>query len=133
MGVYIIIGAAAFIVGVVVAAICIDALIKANKARAYKRRKAGEKEKPEKSKRKIEFSKLILALVLLPYFYGVHIGAKIVTLDVSQLAVFLGFIAAPTATAIGFYAWKAKAENMAKIRKAYPEETRDIDLNNIHT
>ena len=133
MGTYIIVGAAAFFAGVIIAAICIAALIRESNTRARARRKKGERERTEKSKRKIEFSKLILALVLLSYFYGVHIAAKIVMIDVSQLAVFLGFIAAPTATAIGFYAWKAKAENMVKIRKANPEEARDIDLNNIHT
>jgi hypothetical protein len=98
-------GAAGLIVGAVIAAIGIAAAVRAEAARARKRRKTGEKEQPEQRKRKIEFSKLILALVLLPYFYGVHIGARAVLIDVSQVVVFLGFIAAPTATAIGFYAW----------------------------
>ena len=131
---YILIAAGAFLVGIVLAVFILSAVVRANQNRARKRR-AHEKEKPEKSKRKLEFSKLILALVLLPYFYAVHIGAKVVLLDISQLAVYLGFITAPTATAIGFYAWKAKAENMVKIRKANPEETAEIpvDLNNIIT
>ena len=38
-----------------------------------------------------------------------------------------------TATAIGFYSWKAKAENVVKIKQAHPEETEGmpVDLNNI--
>ncbi len=38
-----------------------------------------------------------------------------------------------TATVIGFYSWKAKAENVVKIKKANPTETEGlpVDLNNI--
>lgn len=37
-------------------------------------------------------------------------------------------------TVIALYCWKAKAENIIKIKKGYPEETKDIsvDLNNIN-
>ena len=40
----------------------------------------------------------------------------------------------PTTTVIALYCWKAKAENIIKIKKGYPEETKDIsvDLNNIN-
>lgn len=38
-----------------------------------------------------------------------------------------------TATVIGFYSWKAKAENVVKIKKANQEETEGmpVDLNNV--
>lgn len=100
--------------------------------RKYKSRK--RKNAPAKSKRKIEFSKLILALVLSTYFIGVAVGVKVTFIDISQLGVLLAFIGAPTAAAIGFYAWKAKAENIIKIKKSNPEETEGIsvDLNNIN-
>ena len=51
-------------------------------------------------------------------------------LGVSTKTVYVG---TPTAGAIGFYSWKAKAENVVKIKKANPEETEGIpvDLNNI--
>ena len=54
-------------------------------------------------------------------------------LDVSQLGVFLAYVGTPTATVIGFYSWKAKAENVVKIKKANPEETEGmpVDLNNV--
>lgn len=43
------------------------------------------------------------------------------------------YVGTPTATVIGFYSWKAKAENVVKIKKANPEETEGtpVDLNNI--
>jgi hypothetical protein len=86
-------------------------------------------------KRKLEFSKLLVFLVLATYFVGVFIGAKIVFADYSQLGVLLAFIGTPTATTICFYVWKAKAENIVKIKKDNPGETEGIpvDLNNINT
>ena len=45
----------------------------------------------------------------------------------------LAYVGTPTATVIGFYSWKAKAENVVKIKKANPAETdgMPVDLNNI--
>ena len=65
---------------------------------------------------------------------GVFIGVKVSLIDFSQLGVFLAYIGTPTAAAIGFYCWKAKAENIVKIKKDNPEETQGIpvDLNNIN-
>ena len=88
-----------------------------------------------RKKRKVEFSKLVLVLVLLTYFIGVYVGVKVTFIDFSQLGVLLAFIGTPTAAAIGFYAWKAKAENIIKIKKDNPAETDGIpvDVNNINT
>jgi Na+/H+ antiporter NhaD/arsenite permease-like protein len=126
---FIIVGAAAFIAGAIIAVIVIAAAFRASEARRRKR-----KGQPAKNKRKIEFSKLVLVLVLLTYFVGVYIGVKISLIDTSQLGVLLAFIGTPTAAAIGFYTWKAKAENVIKIKKSNPEETENIpiDLNNIN-
>ncbi len=87
----------------------------------------------KKQSKKIEFSKIVLALVLSTYFLGLYIGYKTVLLDFTQLGTLLAYIGAPTATSIGFYAWKARAENIIKIKKANPEETEgiNIDFNNI--
>lgn len=83
-------------------------------------------------KKNFEFSKFILLLVLSTYFIGVFVGVKIVFIDVSQLGVVLAFIGTPTAAAIAFYCWKAKAENLLKIKKENPEATEiPIDFNNI--
>lgn len=87
-----------------------------------------------KSQRKLEFSKIVLTFVLLTYFVGVFIGVKVSLIDFSQLGVLLAYIGTPTAAAIGFYCWKAKAENIVKIKKDNPEETEGVpvDLNNIN-
>ncbi|WP_195278191.1 hypothetical protein [Clostridium sp. J1101437_171009_A5] len=89
--------------------------------------------KKERDRRKIEFSKLVLSAVLLTYFAGFVIGVRVVILDPSQLGVFLAYVGTPAATAIGFYSWKAKAENVVKIKQANPTATEGmpVDLNNI--
>lgn len=66
---------------------------------------------------KPNFSKLILAIVMVAYFVAVVIGSIAIILDTTQAAPYFAFIAAPTATALGFYSWKAKAENVVKIQK----------------
>lgn len=89
--------------------------------------------KKEQNRRKIEFSKLFLSAVLITYFVGFGVGIWAVTIDISQLGVFLTYVGMPTATAIGFYSWKAKAENVVKIKQSHPKATEGmpVDLNNI--
>lgn len=96
--------------------------------RRPRRRREGKQ-----SRRKIECSKLVLWAVLCTYFAGFGVGVWAVALDASQLGVFLAYVGTPTATVIGFYSWKAKAENVVKIKKANPEETEGmpVDLNNV--
>lgn len=98
-------------------------------ARRRKRRRRNSKG----TARKFEFSKLFLSAVLFTYFVGIVVGVWAVLIDISQLGVLLAYIGTPTATAIGFYSWKAKAENVVKIKQAHPEATEGIpvDLNNI--
>ena len=67
--------------------------------------------------KKWEFSKLVLGAVMLLYFAGAVFAAVIVCEERSALGELLAYIGAPTATAIGFYAWKAKSENVIKITK----------------
>jgi hypothetical protein len=67
---------------------------------------------------KPEFSKIVLGSVMLLYFAGAIFGGYIVMQDSSLLPELLAYIGAPTAVAIGFYAWKAKAENIIKISAA---------------
>jgi hypothetical protein len=99
---------------------------------ARRRKKA---RKGAQGKRKIETTKLVIFFVLGTYFIGVFIGMKVVLIDFSQLGVWLAFIGTPTVAAIGFYVWKAKAENIIKYKKDNPTETDGIpvDLNNINT
>jgi Na+/H+ antiporter NhaD/arsenite permease-like protein len=125
--------AVVFIVGIVITAAAFLYAWRVANARQKKRKiQHGQ---PPANKRKIEFSKLVLTLVLLTYFAGVGVGVRIVFIDYTQLGVVLAFIGTPTAAAIGFYAWKAKAENTIKIKKENPKETEGVpvDLNNIIT
>ena len=89
--------------------------------------------KKEQDRRKIEFSKLDLSAGLLAYYAGFFVVARTVMLDAKDLGVFLAYVGTPAATAIGFYSWKAKAENVVKIKQANPTATEGmpVDLNNI--
>lgn len=87
----------------------------------------------KRKKRKPEFSKLILALVIMSYFAGLSFGMYIIAEvlkrgDVAYIATSLcglfSYIGAPVAVAIGFYSNKAKAENIEKIRKECGGEGR---------
>ena len=99
----------------------------ANKRRWFKRKDGKKKAKPN-------FTKAVLVAVLFTYFIGLAIGIKVTLADFSQFGVLATYIAAPTTTVIALYCWKAKAENLVKIKQGYPEETKDIpvDLNNIN-
>lgn len=132
MTLYIIIALVALVVGGVVAVLILFLIANSGNKKQRKQNTTQTLKAP----RKLEFSKIVLVLVLLTYFVGVFIGVKISLIDVSQLAALLAYIGTPTAAAIGFYCWKAKAENIVKIKKDNPEETKGIpvDLNSIdHT
>ena len=91
--------------------------------RRPRRRREGKQ-----SRRKIECSKLVLWAVLCTYFAGFGVGVWAVVLDVSQLGVFLAYVGTPTATVIGFYSWKAKAENVVKIKRQTRRKRRECPL-----
>ena len=90
-------------------------------------------QKRRKKRPKPNFTKTVLVAVLFTYFFGLFVGIKVTLLDYSQFGVLATYIATPTTTVIALYCWKAKAENIIKIKKGYPEETKDIpiDLNSI--
>lgn len=73
---------------------------------------------------KHEFSKVVLGAVMLLYFAGAIYGAVIVWQDCSLLGELLAYIGAPTAVAIGFYAYKAKCENVVKISRAVTSDKK---------
>ena len=78
------------------------------------------------ARKKVEFIKLVLMLVMATYFLGVAVGVKIVLEYPEQLGTLLAYIGAPTATVIIFYAWKAKAENVIKIKKNNPDSLDSV-------
>lgn len=74
--------------------------------------------------KKHEFSKLILGSVMLLYFAGAVFGGAVIIIDHAGLEALLAYIGAPTATAIGFYAWKARAENVIKISQTLEKDRK---------
>ena len=89
-------------------------------------------------KKKFEFSKIVLALVIFSYFIGLGFGMVIIwkileTGNVAYIATALcglfTYIATPVATAIGFYSNKAKAENVEKIKGSEAYAGKKIDNN----
>ena len=80
--------------------------------------------KKKQKKIKLEFSKIIMVAVMATYFIGLFFAMAIILLmmvrspgsSASGLSSLLIFIAAPVSTAIGFYSYKAKNENIEKIK-----------------
>ena len=99
------------------------------------RRKKRKEELQEHPERKTSATKIIIFSILATYYIAFAVGVwVVVTKDFYQLSVLLTFVGGVTAAAVAFYCWKAKAENIIKIKQGYPEETKDIsvDLNNIN-
>lgn len=84
------------------------------------------------------FTKTIMNIVVFLYFIGATLGSILVVvsalidvknrgfIDTSMFIAYATYLAAPTATAIGFYAWKSKAENLLKIQQSYKEEASSV-------
>lgn len=77
-------------------------------------------------KKRFEFSKLILCLVMATYFAALIFGMYVINIIVHSSSSYIGtalcglfsFVGAPVAAAIGFYSSKAKAENVEKIKQS---------------
>lgn len=93
----------------------------------------GRKVKGSRKLPKPNFTKAVLVAVLCTYFVGLYVGIRVTITDYSQFGVLATYIAAPTTTVIALYCWKAKAENIIKIKQGHPKETEGVpvDLNNI--
>lgn len=86
-------------------------------------KKTNKKKANKKKTKKFEFSKWIILGVMLTYFIGLFFGAFIISMLLrtdttyvyAALGSFFAYIAAPVSVAIGFYNYKAKSENVAKI------------------
>lgn len=86
------------------------------------------------------FSKSIMSAIILLYFIGFVIGTALVwiaamvdiklgnPLDTSMFVAYAAYLGGPTATAIGFYAWKSKAENVLKISKSL-DQNQEVIVN----
>lgn len=79
----------------------------------------------KKNLKKPEFSKLILGGCMILYFLTAVFGGIIVWHCNESVGELFAYVGAPTAVAIGFYAWKAKAENVLKIPKEQREKVKN--------
>lgn len=87
--------------------------------RQRKKRKQELEEHPE---RKGGTTKVLLFSILLTYYIAFAVGVWVVIFkDVYQLGTLLTFVGGVTAAAVAFYCWKAKAENLLKIKAANPD------------
>lgn len=75
-------------------------------------------------KKKLEFSKLILIVGYLTAFAFTSLAGYIALVggDAGSFANIVLAIWGMVSTAVGFYYWKAKAENLIKIAKEVPQE-----------
>lgn len=59
----------------------------------------------------------VLWAVVITYFIGVAAGIYAIIRDPANVGMVLGYIGGVAAVGIGFYSWKAKAENIIKLSK----------------
>ena len=59
----------------------------------------------------------VLWAVVITYFIGVALGVYASIKDPTNVGMVLGYIGGVAAVGIGFYSWKAKAENIIKLSK----------------
>ena len=85
-----------------------------------KKRRAYIKEHPEE---KITTTKIIVFSLLIPYYIAFFVGVHIVLVKAEYiyLGELFAFVGAVTAIAVAFYCWKAKAENLEKIKRTNPD------------
>lgn len=74
-------------------------------------------------KRKPEFSKVVAVIGIVMWLIVNIFGMTmmVVTYDLTPLAYVIGSVDAVVAVVLGFYYWKAKAENQIKLKKEYGE------------
>ena len=59
----------------------------------------------------------VLWAVVITYFIGVALGVYAIIKDPTNVGMVLGYIGGVAAVGIGYYSWKAKAENIIKLNK----------------
>ncbi len=86
------------------------------------RRRKRKEELKEHPERKGGTTKALLFLILLTYYIAFAVGVWVVVFkDAYELGTLLTFTGSVTAAAVAFYCWKAKAENLLKIKAGNPD------------
>lgn len=108
-----------FIIGFILA---FAVMYVANLPYMRKKRQKRREEAREHPEKKFGATKVIIFSILITYYIAFAIAVwVVVTKDIYQLSVLLTFVGGVTAFAVAFYCWKAKAENLLKIKAANPE------------
>lgn len=85
-------------------------------------RQKRRKEIEEHPERKGCTTKVLLFSILMTYYIAFAVGVWVVIFkDIYQLGTLLTFTGGVTAAAVAFYCWKAKAENLLKIKAGNPD------------
>lgn len=108
-----------FVIGFMLAVVL---FIICNLPALQKRRRKRKQELEEHPDRKGGTTKVLLFSILVTYYIAFAVGVWVVIFkDVYQLGTLLTFTGGVTAAAVAFYCWKAKAENLLKIKAANPD------------
>lgn len=68
------------------------------------------------------YTKILIFAVMVTYFLGFIVGGILTIIYPEHLGEWLTYVGTAAATAIAFNCWKAKAENVVKIRKGLNAE-----------
>lgn len=108
-----------FITGFILAFILYSIFNLPNLKRRYRKQKEEMQQHPE---RKGGTTKVLLFSILLTYYIAFAVAVWVVICkDFYQLGTLLTFTGSVTAAAVAFYCWKAKAENLLKIKAGNPD------------
>lgn len=108
-----------FVIGFIVACAILVLYNTKNIRQRRRKRKEELKEHPE---RKGGTTKVLLFSILMTYYIAFAVGVWVVIRkDIYQLGTLLTFTGGVTAAAVAFYCWKAKAENLLKIKAGNPD------------
>lgn len=77
--------------------------------------------------KKFEYSKWIEAIFMVTYLWGIIIGSYAVIADPAMLDSLLVYIGGSSTIATSFYFWKARCENIIKLKNIAP----DISFNDL--
>ena len=108
-----------FIIGFIMA---VALILLRNLPELRRRRRKRKEELQQHPERKGGTTKVLLFSILLTYYIAFAVGVWVVVFkDVYQLGTLLTFTGGVTAAAVAFYCWKAKAENLLKIKAGNPD------------
>ena len=72
------------------------------------------------------YSKLISTIFMICYLFGIAVGTYAVIIDPTNIDPLLIYIGGSTTIATSFYFWKARAENLIKIKGFDPDIYKDV-------